>query len=947
MPPHEEADEIPQREVVNVQTKNDSSEEKQEGCCRNLTNAINRTLENAFAKIGFVVATHPWKTILISLLVTGLCLIGVVEYEVENRGEKLWVSQSSDSLKHKDWVEEIFPSQYREVAIMLEKPSENILTPQGLEELYKVYEAITKVEDGNSNTQWKDICYRSSSICIPSSILELCSYNLTEIRTLNTQDILNRVNKKPLISPMTGKFMNAELMIGGPVMRNKSNGLIVSSIVARINIRIKKNTTFVQSKGRLVDENGERWEESFDGAMRALPTPGYTLYYFSEWGANEASSSASTDDLRFFTVGYLLVIIYLSLMLGSFSRLGHKFYLAMAGIAVIGMAVGISYGLGSGFQLKKTNVHDVLAFLLLGIGVDDVFVIVQNWENIGGPQPDGRSIPEKVSAALRNAGVSILVTTLTDVCAFLIGATTILPALRSFCIWCSIGILSVFILTITFFTALLAIDAKRQYNRRDSCLCCIKLKKNWQPMECSERGYLQLFIQKIYGPALVSIPGKIITLLAVAGLLAGGAYGLSKLEQDFDFNWFMPPSSPPRKFTINSEIFFPNNGLPSAAYTGDISYNKEHAAIIRIVNELESDSYVANGTVNSWYHQYKKWLDASSYRIELNRTKECNESVIACELPSDKRFYELLKLFLNTKTGAFFKNDISFHETKNSVKGAAIPFKHVLLNNAAVEIKAMDSVQEHIQPGLTPSEQTALLPFVYSFVYISWETNKVISKELIRNISLAGLCVFIVTLFLLSNLWASLMVVCCVALALIDIAGFMHFWGLTVDTVTTIIMVLAIGLTVDYSTHIAHGFMVSRKPTRNERMVAALCEIGPAVIHGGMSTLLAFILLAASESYVFKTFFKVFFLVVMFGMFHGLVFLPVILSLLGPAPYAVHENALKINKTEGTVNNGVILDEPVRLEKMKQNGEAVEVHSTDPNDNEAYTQKYVVKVEKS
>lgn len=47
---------------------------------------------------------------------------------------------------------------------------------------------------------------------------------------------------------------------------------------------------------------------------------------------------------------------------------------------------------------------------------------------------------------------------------------------------------------------------------------------------------------------------QIITLLAVAGLLAGGAYGLSKLEQDFDFNWFMPPSSPPRKFTINSEI---------------------------------------------------------------------------------------------------------------------------------------------------------------------------------------------------------------------------------------------------------------------------------------------------------------------------------------------------------------------------------------------------------
>ena len=40
-------------------------------------------------------------------------------------------------------------------------------------------------------------------------------------------------------------------------------------------------------------------------------------------------------------------------------------------------------------------------------------------------------------------------------------------------------------------------------------------------------------------------------------------------------------------------------------------------------------------------------------------------------------------------------------------------------------------------------------------------------------------------------------------------------------------------------------------------MLHALKEIAPAVIHGGMSTLLAFILLAASDSYVFESFFKV------------------------------------------------------------------------------------------
>ena len=86
----------------------------------------------------------------------------------------------------------------------------------------------------------------------------------------------------------------------------------------------------------------------------------------------------------------------------------------------------------------------------------------------------------------------------------------ILPALQSFCIFAAIGIISVFILTITLFVALLALDARRQQSRRDACLCCITLSDNWEAMECSKKSYLQLFIEKYYGPAILSIPGKVI-----------------------------------------------------------------------------------------------------------------------------------------------------------------------------------------------------------------------------------------------------------------------------------------------------------------------------------------------------------------------------------------------------------------------------------------------------
>ena len=78
------------------------------------------------------------------------------------------------------------------------------------------------------------------------------------------------------------------------------------------------------------------------------------------------SDDTVNGDLQFFVVGYLLVIIYLAVMLGSFSRINHKVYLAISAIAVIGLSIGISYGLGSAFQLKYTGVHNVLPFLLLG-----------------------------------------------------------------------------------------------------------------------------------------------------------------------------------------------------------------------------------------------------------------------------------------------------------------------------------------------------------------------------------------------------------------------------------------------------------------------------------------------------------------------------------------------------------------------------------------------------
>ena len=49
---------------------------------------------------------------------------------------------------------------------------------------------------------------------------------------------------------------------------------------------------------------------------------------------------------------------------------------------------------------------------------------------------------------------------------------------------------------------------------------------------------------------------------------------------------------------------------------------------------------------------------------------------------------------------------------------------------------------------------------------------------------------------------------------------------------------------------------------------------------------------------MFTSFFKIFFLVVTIGLFHGLVVLPVLLSLAGPAPNAVDAVVVDVDDDE-------------------------------------------------
>ncbi|CAB4033412.1 patched domain-containing 3-like, partial [Paramuricea clavata] len=294
------------------------------------------------------------------------------------------------------------------------------------------------------------------------------------------------------------------------------------------------------------------------------------------------------------------------------------------------------------------------------IGVDDLFIIVQSWSNISSPVHRSRPIEERIGLALKHSGTSITVTTVTDVLAFLVGGTTILPGLKSFCFYAAVGILSGYVFQLTFFVGWLTIDARRQSQNRDGCLNCIILPSNYTPNKCGSIQYSQLFFEKIYAKILMKLPVKVLTLVAVGVLLAVNVRGCLKLRQHFEPKWILPRDSVIRRYLEVDGKEFPHNGHPIAIYIGSMDYYKEQTKLHNLYSKLQNETErLSSNSVESWYEEYVKWMKNNKpHYVDFTNSTIDNPNA----------FYYNLKVFLNRTEGRKFASHIKWNEDRNRIE---------------------------------------------------------------------------------------------------------------------------------------------------------------------------------------------------------------------------------------------------------------------------------------
>jgi len=455
--------------------------------------------------------------------------------------------------------------------------------------------------------------------------------------------------------------------------------------------------------------------------------------------------------------------------------------------------------------------------------------------------------------------------------------------LQSFCIFCAVGLIVVYILQATWFVAWFSIDQRRIEEQRNGSIICIK-HKNFKPNQFSQKNILQTVFKSIAN-VIVLKPVKALIILLTLVILGFSIWGNVLLRQEFNPIWFLPPDSYLAQWHKYNSIHFPSQGEKVTVFMENLDLPADLAKLDKIHEELKAQDDIIH-SIDSWYLDFKKYM---------------NEHFLSgsAGIPEDKidedMFRKKLTQFLFGSVGSkhrlllTYDGEITCGEPAPPINMSMIQFTHRLMAGPKEQIPAMNRVKKILKDANFSSRV-----FPMCIGYASWETDEVISEELYRNILLAILSVFITTWILLFNFGASLQVLGCVVLTLVNVGGFIHFWGLTIDTVSCTNVIISIGLCVDYSAHIAHAFM-STEGTKDERVKAALADIGPAVFNGGFSTFLAFILLAGSRSHVFATFFKVFFLVVLFGLYNGLFVLPVALSFIGPKAYRSEESETEQN----------------------------------------------------
>jgi Niemann-Pick C1 protein len=210
---------------------------------------------------------------------------------------------------------------------------------------------------------------------------------------------------------------------------------------------------------------------------------------------------------------------------------------------------------------------------------------------------------------MKYAGVSISITSITDIIAFAAGGSTSIPGLSSFCIYCSVGLIAIFLHTVTFFLASLVLKQQHVEDSRDGCFPCYR-HAEWKPSEEIGRVTAARVFQ-VSGSVLLTPPVRTLVICVTLGVLGVGVWGCTEVKQSFSAKDILNKDSYLREWFDLREEHFTDDTATAAIFIEDVTEHdltKIHELLTRLKKKKEIIS-----DVNFWTGEFIKYVN-----LELN-----------------------------------------------------------------------------------------------------------------------------------------------------------------------------------------------------------------------------------------------------------------------------------------------------------------------------------------
>ncbi|KAK2466511.1 hypothetical protein APHAL10511_002153 [Amanita phalloides] len=692
---------------------------------------------------------------------------------------------------------------------------------------------------------------------------------------------------------------------------------------------------------------------------------------------SRAQSSSMSVDSR--TAPRLFPRLPRSLFLDS------KVTLGFFGVCLVVLSVSSTVGFFSLVGVKVTLIiAEVIPFLVLAVGVDNVFILVHELDRqnmmhgtnaaIANMQGEAYATPlsptrsgldslqdgldtgtmspyvpaeERVARTLAKMGPSILLSTVTETVAFALGALVPMPAVRNFALYAAGSVFLNAILQITVFVSALSLDLKRAEASRIDCFPCVKLPSRIALLDgppIINIGRVAKFIRRHYAPFLLRPMVKVIVMITFAGLFSLSAISMQRIQLGLDQRLALPSDSYlvgyfddlDSYLDVGPPIFFVSRNIDVTHRSGQQALcgrfttcdQRSIANLLEAERKRPESSFISEPSA-SWIDDFLGWLDPA--KEECCRVRKADPTVFCrdrdparlCQpcyyhkkpswnatmdgFPENGEFMRYLNQWLISPTTeecplagkASFGNALSINQNGDTVLASHFRTFHSPLKSQAEFINAF-AAAHRIADDI--SQQTGADVFPYSLFYVFFDQYAHIVSITQEVLGLGLASVLIMTALFLGSWRTGIIVTAIVASTVINVMGIMAVWDISLNAISLVNLVISLGIAVEFCAHVARAFMSAGsglpvdhpagQKERDERMWIALVDVGPSVLSGITFTkLIGMSVLALTRSRLLEIYyFRMWLTLILSGALHGLVLMPVILSVAG-GPGFPHQEA--------------------------------------------------------